>query len=409
MADQADGTGPRNRPWGRRRDFVNVDHARDMARRVLPRMVFDFVDGGATDEYTLADNRRAYRELLLSPSMARDVGTVDTSVTVFGRRLSAPVLFAPCGMLGAVHPVAEPAVARVAERVGTVGVHSTYSNHSIEQIASVADRGRWFQLYFMGGRAGAEAMIERAARSGYEALVVTVDTAVPGRRERDTRNGVTYPVTVDVASALRYGPAVALRPTWLARMVRAGFPVHPANIAGGGPDDAGGTGGVDMFDRPPCWEDLSWIREAWPGPLVIKGVIGVDDAIRAADHGVDALIVSNHGGRQLDGVPASLRMLPGIVDAVGADLDVMIDGGVRRGSDVVKALALGARAVLIGRPYIWGLAVGGEAGVQRVWDLLVEELAHTMTLLGRGTVPELDPSVLVETASVAMTRTERSG
>jgi len=373
-------------------DFVNVEDARAAARRALPRAVFDFVDGGALDETTLRDNRRAFQELTFRPRMAVHVPQVDLRTSVVGTELSAPIVFAPCGLMGTVHPDAEPAVARVAARVGTAAAFSTYSSTTIDQIAASASGGNtWFQLYFLGGRRGAEALLERARVSGCSALVVTVDTNVAGRRERDVRNGVRYPLRVGWEEARTFGPQVALRPAWLYRFARAGFPLGVANATYLAPSAPGDGGAASVFDEPPTWSDLEWIRREWAGPLIVKGVLGAEDALRAVDHGAEAVVVSNHGGRQLDGVPGALRVLPDVVEAVGGVAEVLVDGGVRRGGDVVKALALGARAVMIGRPYIWGLAAGGEEGVARIWDLLVDELASAMQLLGCDSVRSVGP------------------
>ncbi|NLA34840.1 MAG: alpha-hydroxy-acid oxidizing protein [Actinobacteria bacterium] len=386
-------------PLRLRDDFINIADARQLARRALPRTVFDFFDGGATDEVTLRDNRRSFDELMFRPKMGCHIADPALATTVVGQPVAAPILFAPCGMLGTAFPGAEPAIARVANRVGTIAAHSTYASSTVEEIAAAAPAGRWFQLYFLGGRAGAESLIDRARAAGYETLVVTVDTAVPGRRERDERNGVTYPITVNAAQALHFGPQVLARPGWLWRFAAAGFPVNPANARRG--DGHAPIDAATLFEAPPTWADLAWIREAWDGPLVVKGVLGGSDARRAVDAGADAVVVSNHGGRQLDGVPGAVRVLPEVVRAVGADVEVLVDGGIERGADVAKALALGARAVLIGRAYIWGLAVGGEAGAERVWKLLVDELTHTLRLLGVESAQQLDAAVLTTATALA--------
>lgn len=375
--------------------FVNVAHARDLARRSVPRTVFDYVDGGADDERTLADNSQAFADVTFRPCMGRDIGRPELRTTVLGTPVSTPILFAPCGLMGTVHPAAEPAVARVAERAGTIAAFSTYTSTTLEHIAASAGGHKWFQLYFLGGRAGAESLIGRARAAGYEALVVTVDTNVNGHRERDIRNGVRFPLKVDVQSARTFGPQVALRPGWLYRFARAGFPLEIANAAPVPGQSVEPVEPVDtassIFEAPPTWADLEWIRELWGGPVVVKGLMTGDDARRAVDAGADAVIVSNHGGRQLDGVPGTLRLLPEVVEAIGDEVEVLVDGGVRRGSDVVKAVSLGARAVLIGRPYIYGLGAGGEAGVARILEVLTEELTRTLQLLGCPSVADLGP------------------
>lgn len=378
----------------RARRLLNVDAARRAARRGLPRVVFDYVDGGSGDERTLADNRRAFTEVMLRPRAGFPPGQPDLATTVLGTPLNHPVLLAPCGMMGTVHPDGEAAVARVAERQGTIAVFSTYSSQTLESIAAASAGPKWFQLYFLGGRPGAEWLIDRAVRSEYDALVVTLDTNVPATRERDVRNGVRFPILLNVSTAARFGPQALLRPRWLARFARAGFPLEIANarpVAGDSPRLDQST---TLLDSAPGWDDLAWIRDRWGGRLVVKGLLTADDTRRAIDAGADAVVVSNHGGRQLDGVPGTLRALPDVVAAAGDRVEVLLDSGVRRGSDVVKALALGARAVLVGRPYLYGLGAAGEAGVERILDLFAAEIVETLQLLGCASVRDLDPTWL---------------
>jgi isopentenyl diphosphate isomerase/L-lactate dehydrogenase-like FMN-dependent dehydrogenase len=283
----------------------------------------------------------------------------------------------------------------------------------MEQVAAAARGHKWFQLYAAGGRSEADRMIGRARNAGYEALVVTVDTPALGNRERDVRNGVNPPLRLDARTAISLGPQVLARPRWAARMIRDGVSMlrrssppaptrppagppsnRPPAAAGGREDGLGATGTVSMLASPFTWADIEWMRAGWDRPLVVKGVLSAEDACRAVDCGANAVIVSNHGGRQLDGAPATARVLPEIADAVGQSAEVLIDGGIRRGGDVVKALALGARAVLIGRPYLYGLAVSGEQGVLRVLDILRTEMQRTMCLLGCPSVTDLDHSWL---------------
>ncbi len=380
--------------------FGSVADARRRARRVLPRVVFDFVDGGADDEITMRENRRAFEAVTFRPRTAVHVRP-DLKTTVVGTPVAFPVLCAPCGFVRIVHPDGETAVAREAAAAGTVSIVSTAAGTSLEDVAAGAgpsadgESRRWFQLYFMGGRAGAEALVERAQRAGYGALVVTVDTATVGNRERDTRNGVQLPLGIDARNAWHFGPQLALHPRWTARFVRDGMRLDFPNSVHLGP---GGTAvpkdeaAKAMMTAPPKWSDVEWIRAQWQGPLIVKGLLTGDDARRAVDLGADAVVVSNHGGRQLDGAPATLRVLPEVVAAVGADAEVLVDGGVQRGTDVVKALALGARAVLIGRAYLYGLAVEGGAGVGRVLGILRRDLDRTLRLLGCPSVTALDGS-----------------
>lgn len=367
---------------------MSADDARAAAWRALPRAVFDFVDGAAERELTMGDNIRAFEEVRFRQSAAVDVGTPDLTTTVLGARMSVPVAFAPCGLLGTVHPAAEGAVARVASAHGTVAAFSTFSSTALEEIAGASEGPKWFQLYYLGGRAGAEELIARALSASYDALVLTVDTCVPGHRERDSRNRVTLPLRVDLRTAVKFGPNALTRPGWLQRFARAGFPLAVAN-ASARPGHPRPDLDATLQGPPPTWDDLGWIREQWSGPIVIKGVMGAEDARRAIGVGADAIVVSNHGGRQLDGTPGTLRVLPEVVAAVDGAVPVLVDGGVRRGSDVVKALALGAAAVLVGRPYVFGLAAGGEAGVARILEIFREEMIRTMQLLGCRSIGEL--------------------
>jgi isopentenyl diphosphate isomerase/L-lactate dehydrogenase-like FMN-dependent dehydrogenase len=278
-------------------------------------------------------------------------------------------------------------------RAGTVFTLSSASGMSIEDVRAATTGPLWFQLYFLGGRAGAEVLIDRAARAGYRALVVTVDTQVVGVRERDVRNGLARGPNVDARNIVRFAPQVARRPRWLINFVRDGMAIELANARELGP---GGTrmrpdqAAAALVAEPPTWADLEWIRRQWKGPLVIKGLLTGEDARRAEDGGADGVVVSNHGGRQLDGAPATLRVLPEIVAAVGSHVEVFIDGGVRRGSDVIRALALGARAVMIGRPYAYALGARGERGVDALLALLRDELLNAMGLMGCQSVHDVD-------------------
>jgi L-lactate dehydrogenase (cytochrome) len=375
---------------------ASVEDVRRLAARRLPRMVFDYVDGGARGEVTMRENRVAFDEVVLRPRMAVPVTDPSTATTVLGTRVSMPVLLAPCGGLRAVHPDGEVGAARAAHRAGTIFTSSSAAGMSIEHVAEHASAGvSWFQLYFLGGRAGADRLVDRAEAAGHQALVVTVDTVVAGVRERDVRNGMTSGPYVNARNIVRFAPHVARRPRWLLAFLRDGMTVDVANAARLGP---GGTpipaaeASAGMYTEPPTWADVERLRARWPRSLVVKGVLTADDACRAVDAGADAIVVSNHGGRQLDGAPATLRALPEVVDAVGSRAEVLLDSGVRRGSDVVKALALGARAVMIGRPYVYGLGARGEQGVTDVLDLLRSDLRNTLQLLGCDDVAHLDPT-----------------
>lgn len=351
--------------------------------------MFDVVDGAADGEVTSARNRAAFDDVTWVHRAARAVGNPRLGTSILGESFALPVVLAPCGLVGSVRPAAEPAVFRAAARAGVPAVSSTCATASLERIAREGGAGdKWFQLYFLGGRKGAEALVDRAADAGYRTLVVTVDTPVSGHRERDSRHGVSLPVDFGIRNVARVAPHVIGRPGWLWRLARDRRSIEMGNLSQG---DRTGLG--SLFEEPPTWRDLDWIRRRWNGPLVVKGLMSADDARTAVECGADAVVVSNHGGRQLDGLPASLDALPAVVAAVGDHAEVYVDGGVRRGSDVAKALALGARAVLIGRAYLYGLAAAGEPGVDRVLEIFAEELRRTLVLLGCDGVDELGPGV----------------
>jgi L-lactate dehydrogenase (cytochrome) len=372
-----------------------LDHAdaRLQARRVLPQGLFDYVDGGAEDEITLARNVSAFHAVELRPRMAVRNPAPNLSTTLFGTPLSLPVLTAPCGGMRLVHPEGDLGVARAAAAAGTVHVATSASGFTMEEIA--ADPGpKWFQLYRFHNRGAMEGLVHRAQRAGYAALVVTVDTTVGGNRERDHRNGFSYDMRVNVRNAIRMGPRLARRPFWLHRYWRDGMPFVLANTTDitrdGKPLLLSDMARTEGESHSPSWEDIAWVRANWRGPLVIKGVLTGEDARRAVEVGADGVVVSNHGGRQLDGAPATIAVLPEVVDAVGPDVPVLLDSGVRRGVDVLKARALGARAVLIGRHAVWGLALGGAQGVQHMIEILRADMVRTMRLMGCRSVDELD-------------------
>jgi L-lactate dehydrogenase (cytochrome) len=373
---------------------VTIDDLRRLARRRLPRAVFDFIEGGAGDEWTVARNRAAFERLLFQPRVFVDVSKRDQATVVLGERVATPVLVSPTGMAGLCWPKGEVAAARAAQDAGTIYTLSTHSSCSIEEVAAGAPGPLWFQLYVWQNRDLTRSFVERARAAGYRALVLTVDVPIISRRERDIRNGFTIPPRITVRNALD----TLRRVGWL-RRVLFGPRLTLANLVGapGAPrTDIVTLGGVAnrQVDPSVAWADLAWFRSLWRGPLVLKGILTAADARRAADHGVDGLIVSNHGGRQLDGTPASVEALPEIADAVGDRIEVLLDGGVRRGADVVRALALGARAVMVGRPYLYGLGAGGQAGVRRVLDILAGEVDHTLALVGVPRAGDLDRTVV---------------
>jgi len=367
-----------------------VDDLRTAARRRLPRAAFDYVDGGAEDEVTLRRNRAAFDDWELVPQVLRDVGAVDLRTEVLGVSCALPLVLGPTGFTRMVHPDGERAVAASAERFGVPYVAATLGTTSLEDVRAVGDAALWFQLYVWRDRGLSKDLVARAQDAGYRALVLTVDTPVPGARERDQRNGLTIPPALDLRTLVDG----ARHPRWWWGLLGS-EPLTFANVRHVADQPTAGMEFVGaQFDPTVSWDDLDWIADAWDGPLVLKGILSPADARRAADHGVDAVVVSNHGGRQLDHAPATLTALDVIAQEVGNDLELLVDSGVRRGTDVAKALALGARAVLLGRPYLYGLAVAGQAGVERVLEIYAAELLRVMQLLGVTSVAQLDRSVV---------------
>ena len=379
---------------------ASVADLRRIARRRLPGGVFDYIDGGAEDERTLAANRQAFAEATFRPRVLRGIERVDPSATILGRDAALPLVLAPTGFTRIADPDGELAVARAAERAGVPYTLSTLSTRSIEEVRAVSDGRLWFQVYAWRDRGLVQEMIERAAAARYEALVLTVDTAVFGRRERDVRRGFSLPPTIGPATMLDG----ARHPGWTWAFVR-GEPIRFANVVGRSVGD--GASPVTLsdyinaqFDPTLSWEDIDWLRSIWDGPLVVKGIQGVEDAVLAAERGVDAVALSNHGGRQLDGAPATFPLVAPVVDAVGGRTEVMCDGGVRRGSDIVKAVAAGATAAMAGRAYLYGLGAAGARGVDRVLEWFHADVARTMSLIGAATVDDLDAGYLTISGAV---------
>ncbi len=368
---------------------LTIEDLRRASRRRLPRAVFDFIDGGAEDEVTLRRNRAAFERVALLPRVLMDVRDVNLATTVLGQWSAAPIILAPTGLCGMATSRGEIPSARAAVEAGITFTASCMSSVTLEEIAREAPGAHWFQLYIWRDRALTENLVQRAAAEGFRGLVVTVDTPVLGQRERDARNGATIPPRITWRNALD----TLRRPGWLLTMargpqVRFANVVPPARSAGLRPF-ALSPFVNGLFDASATWSDVDWLRGLWKGPLVVKGVMTAGDACLAADHGADAVVVSNHGGRQLDGAPGTLEVLPAIVEAAGDRLEVLLDGGVRRGADVAKALALGARACMIGRPYLYGLAAGGQAGVAQAIRILTGELGRTLALMGCAGVGHL--------------------
>ena len=380
---------------------VNIADLRRLAKRRLPRLVFDYIDGGAEDEITLRDNVRAFREVRFRLRQGVAVSGCDLRTTVLGTTYALPFLLAPVGFSRMFYPRGEAVAARSASAAGIPFILSTFSGTRLEEIRQQAGGPLWYQLYVPGGRAVAEASIARARAAGYSVLVVTIDTPVSGMRERDYYNGVGPLLAADWRRSLPHLWQFAGHPRWVLDYLADGSPrVFPnVELPGVGAMPCSDVGAL-LATTVITWRDFQWIRDAWKGPVVAKGVHTGEDARRAVDAGADAIVVSNHGGRQLDGVPGSLRALPEVLAAVNGRIEVMVDGGVRRGSDVVKALCLGARAVLVGRAYAWGLGAAGGPGVDRAIEILRADIDRTMHLLGCASVAQLDSSYLEPGRSV---------
>ena len=369
----------------------SIADLRRLAKRRLPRAVFDYADGAAEDEVTARRNEAAFEDYELLPRVLRDVSSVDLSTTVLGTPVSMPVMLAPTGMTRLFHHDGETAAARAAHRAGVVYTLSSLSTVSIEDLAAASDGPRWFQIYVWKDRGLVREFFDRCRAAGYDALMLTVDMPVLGQRERDLRNGMTIPPSLTLGSALD----AALHPSWWWNFLtkpRIGF----ANVAGKGDAGHGDLTALwtyinTQFDPSVTWRDLEWMIGEWNGAFAVKGVLDPEDAARAASLGARGIVVSNHGGRQLDHSPASLDALPAVVEAVAGRAEVILDGGVRRGADVAKALALGARACAIGRAYLYGIGAGGEQGVDRALELLRAELRRALALLGCASVTALGP------------------
>jgi isopentenyl diphosphate isomerase/L-lactate dehydrogenase-like FMN-dependent dehydrogenase len=366
-----------------------IEDAREMARRLLPKMIFDFVDGGADREVTLRANCSDFDQIELVPRGLVDVSHRELSIDLFGARLSSPILLAPAGFAGVVGNGGESATAKAAARFGTKFVLSTQSNQSIERVVTAAPGAVWFQLYPWRNESTVESLIGRADAAGCEALFVTIDVPAVGNRLRDLRNGATLPPRLTFASVL----GVARHPNWVRKVLLRrdlGFANLEDLVPRAGTATIGEFVNENLVDPAATWTGIEKIRNLWPRTLVIKGVMSGEDARRAVALGADGVVVSNHGGRQLDGVASTIRTLSSVVGAVGSDTAVLLDGGVRSGSDVLKALALGARACLIGRPYLWGVAVAGEEGALKVLNVLTGELSRALALLGYASVQDLN-------------------
>jgi isopentenyl diphosphate isomerase/L-lactate dehydrogenase-like FMN-dependent dehydrogenase len=372
---------------------INIEDLRRMAYSRLPPVVFDYLDGGADGEATLKENRRVFEDITFRPRQAVSIAKCDLQTRVLNFNLSFPAILAPVGYSRMMHPEGEKAAAAAAGSAGTAYTLSSFSAYKLEDVRSASSGPVWYQLYLVGGRPVTEAALERAQRCGFSALVVTIDTPVAGMRERDLRNGMKELLGGSAFAKLPYLHHFLAHPRWLAAFLWDGGLPALQNIV------VPGKGPMPLVDVASAltqavvtWEDLHWLRDIWSGPIIVKGVLTADDARRAVDEGAAAIVVSNHGGRQLDGVSSSLRALPEVVAAVNNQVEVLMDGGVRRGGDIVKALCLGARAVLIGRAYAYGLSAAGQAGVARALEILRDDIERTLQLLGCPCISALNSS-----------------
>ena len=374
---------------------INIQDLRHLAQRRLPKVVFDYLDGGAESEVTLRENCRVFDDVTFRPQQAVAIPECDLRTRVLSADLAFPAILAPIGYSRLMHPGGEVAAAAAAGEAGLAYTLSTISGHKLENVRAASKGPVWYQLYLVGGREVAGGAIDRARRAGFSALVVTIDTPVAGMRERDPRNGMKELLGGTLSSKLPFLPQMFAHPGWLASFLLDGGVPKLENIV------IPGKGPMSLVDVTAAlshavvtWEDIRWLKGIWTGPIVVKGVLTGDDARRALDEGAAGIIVSNHGGRQLDGAPAALRVLPEVVAAVNGQAEVLMDGGVRRGSDIVKAICLGARAVLLGRAYAFGLAAAGKPGVTCALKILREDVERTLRLLGCPSVSALDSSYL---------------
>ncbi|TDU83537.1 L-lactate dehydrogenase (cytochrome) [Kribbella voronezhensis] len=365
---------------------LTIADLRAIAKRRTPRSVFDYTDGAAEAEISLRRARRLFAEMELQPSILRNVADIDLGTTILGKRSELPFAFAPTGFTRMMNHEGESAVVRVAERIGIPYALSTMGTTSIEDVAAAApDARKWFQLYVWKDRDAGEDLVKRSAAAGYEALMLTVDVPVAGARLRDVRNGFTIPPSLTVKTVLD----ASMHPAWWANLLTT----RPLTFASLSSWDGTVADLLNqLFDPTMTIDDLNWLRSIWDGPLIVKGIQTVEDARRVVDAGADAIVLSNHGGRQLDRAPTPLRILPEVRKAIGSDAEIYLDTGILSGADIVAAIALGADACLVGRAYLYGLMAGGERGVARAAEILTTEVRRTMALLGVPSVADLNPS-----------------
>ena len=380
---------------------ASVRDYRELARRRLPRQLFDYIDGGAYEESTMAANETDLGEIHLRQRVMRDVDNRQLSTSVLGQELAIPVVLAPVGLAGMFAPRAEVQASIAAQEFGVQFCESTVSICSIDEVAAASPRPPWFQLYVMRDRGFTQELMRRAQAAGSDVLMLTVDLAVVGARYRDTRNGLEG--VLNPLGKLQNALDLVSHPRWVKDVAMGGKPLTFGNLASQVPDaqrpDDFREWVGSQFDPSVTWEDISWIRENWEGKLVLKGILDPDDAVEAVKRGVDGIVVSNHGGRQLDAVPSTTKALPAVLDAVGGQVQVLVDGGIRSGLDLLKVLALGADAALIGRPWAYAVAAGGGAAVSRVLSIMQAELEVALALTGVQNLTDLDSSVLIQMAN----------
>jgi L-lactate dehydrogenase (cytochrome) len=377
------------------KNVTSIEDLRDLARRRVPRAFFDYADSGSYNEETLRANRADLEAIKLRQRVLVDVSARSLATTIVGQKVSAPLVLAPIGLCGMQHGNGEILSAQAANEAGIPFTLSTMSICSIEDVAKATRKPFWFQLYVIRDRGFSKAILERALAAKCSALMLTVDLQVLGQRHRDIKNGMTVPPQIRLSNIID----IASKPAW-AWSILNGKRKTFGNLAGHvkGMENVNSLAAwiAGQFDPALSWKDVEWIKKIWPGKLILKGILDIDDAKTAVKLGADAIVVSNHGGRQLDGASSSIAMLPNIADAVGSNTEVLFDGGVRTGSDMMRALALGARACLVGRPYIYGLGAGGKAGVAKAIDILKKELSVTMALTGTNSIADIDGRVLVD-------------
>ena len=373
----------------------NVEDYRGLAHKRLPRAVIDFIEGGAEDEITISRNRAGFENIHIIPRILTDVSVRNISTTILGTPVSSPIVLCPVGLATLAHPMGEVAAGIAAANKGIISTYSSSSSWNLEDIAAASSGVKWFQLYIWKDRKLTAEIVERARKAGYTALVLTVDVPISARRERDLRNGFTIPPR----PRLNQMGDLFQHFGWFYAQLKSEISGHKMSMGNFTPENVGMRTRLKMlevvnelFDPSITWKDVAWLKSIWKGPVVIKGVMTLEDAKLAVKAGADAIWISNHGGRQLDGVSGTIAVLPEIVNAVKGKAEIYLDGGVRRGSDIVKAIALGANACMIGRPYMYGLAANGAAGVESIIKILEIEMDATMALMGRPTIASLDSS-----------------